>query len=152
MDDFTIPDDTACVRSLLILDADLRLLVTDNDTNGDERVNVYCQELPETLANAQARNAVVVQDATGGPGPQGYSHLREPYYNVYCLGETPEMAKLVYLRVHEILRQVRRQVVDTCLFHSFDQVNPPSAKRDAQTKWPYSLSVWKSLSSDVPAT
>ncbi len=144
IDDPTLPDDTAAMRSLLLLDADLRVLVNDR---------VFCQELPPNMQmdDAVSQNAVLVQDTTGAPGIQGYVRLREPYYNVFCLGETPELAKHIYLRVHQILKQARRQVLNECLIHSYDEVNPPRAQRDPATKWPYNLSVWKSLSSDQQA-
>ena len=120
-----------------MLDADLCALVGDN---------VFCQELPPAMASAEPLNAIVIQDTTGSQNFGGYSNLREPSYNVFCMGETPELAKAIYLRVYEILRQVRRQVVNECLIHWYDQTSSPRAMHDVQTKWPYILSVWKSLS------
>ncbi len=144
IDDPTLPDDIAAMRSLLMLDSDLTALVGER---------VYAYELPTKMQMAEAlsQNAVLVQDTTGAPGIQGFVRLREPYYNVFCLGETPELAKHIYLRVHQVLKQARRQVIDECLIHSYDEVNPPRSQRDPATKWPYILSVWKSLSSDQQA-
>jgi hypothetical protein len=81
----------------------------------------------------------------------GYTKLHEPSYDVFCMGDTPEKAHQVYLRVYQILKQARRQVVGECLIHSYDQIGAPRAMRDPQTKWPYNLSIWKALASDQQA-
>lgn len=152
MEPLLSPDATAATRSLLMMDADLRYLITDKDADGNDRVNVYCQELPPEMASAKARACVLVQDEQGPPGMGGYAEISEPSYNVYCMGETPEQAKHVYLRVRQALKQARRQVVDGCLLHSFEIVGSPRAGRDPGTQWPFILSTWKSLTSDKQAT
>lgn len=148
---FIFPDPLAATRALLMIDADLRLAITDKDAEGADRVNVYAEELPEAMASAKARACVLIQSEQGPAGPGGYAELHEPSYNLYTMGQTPKEAMQVYLLARAALRNARRQVVNGCLIHSYDLIGSPRAGRDPGTQWPFVLSTWKSLTSDKQA-
>lgn len=149
---FLLPDPLAATRALLMMDADLRLAITDKDAAGADRVNVYAEELPIEMASAKPRACVLIQSEQGPAGIGGYAELHEPSYNLYTMGQTPKEAMQIYLLAKRALKHARRQVVNGCLIHSYDLVGAPRAGRDPGTQWPFVLSTWKSLTSDKQAT
>jgi hypothetical protein len=136
-------DLTAAVRSLLLTDADIKVLVEDR---------VFCAEVSPEQASAQATEIILIRDMESGADLGGFVEAQHPGIGIFCTGETPETAKILYLAVLKALKYFERRAVEETLIHSFSQQGSPRSGRDPDTQWPYVYSLWTALVSEKQAT
>lgn len=92
------------------------------------------------------RKAIVVQPSGGGVfevGSTDYVPHSDQRIDVFCYGETPYEAQKVRREVFDVLKNVRRQVINGVLVHWFQRSGGVLALRDPDTDWPVAFESWQ---------
>lgn len=136
-----IPDHIEALVTYLKLDADVTSVAT---------ARIFGGELPEGETPFMPRSAVVLLHAGGlgaiGSGVQRYGDVR---VDVRTYGATPKLASDVWRAVHPALKNLLREVHAETLLHWAKPSGGPISLRDPDTHWPYVLSSWQVLRSEV---
>ena len=138
----TTVDVVASILVLLKRDADLMEL-----TKG----RIYGCEMPKEEIGHQPRCAVVIRRSPGLGSFGGFLELEKASMNMFTYGESHARAEAVRREVSRVLKQATRQVINEVLLHSFSPVGSPSASRDPDTDWPYTLSQWNFMAAEINA-
>lgn len=134
-----IQDPTAAIRAILYRHPDVRALVGEN---------VFAQQLPPLLANADPIECILVEDVVGVGEFPGHVELQRAAFDLSCYAKTHEEAKRIYRTAREILKYFLRESVDGTLVHSFEQINSPHTFSEPNTQWPVTFSSWTALVSE----
>ena len=141
----TIPDHIAALRAYLLSAAN-----ADAGTEG----RIYGAEVPQSEHANMPRRAILLRDAGGYvlPGSQVDIEIGDPRVDILCYGATPFEAKAVWRAVHPHMRRLNREVWSQTLLHWARQGGGPNGGIDADTKWPFILSSYQVLASEVVVT
>ena len=100
---------------------------------------VFGVELPQAEAASMPRKAIVIQPSGGGAFPVGsrdfveHSTMR---FDVFCYGETAFEAEKVRREVYDVLKQLKRTIINSVLVHWINPAGGLFALRDSDTDWP----------------
>lgn len=125
-----IQDPTKAVVDILKANSAITTLVS---------TRVFGIELPQAEAASMPRKAIVIQPSGGGAFPVGsndfveHSTLR---FDAFCYGETSFEAEKVRREVYDVLKQLRRTVINTVLVHWINPAGGLLSLRDSATDWP----------------
>lgn len=125
-----IANPTKAVIDILKADSSITALVS---------TRVFGIELPQDEAKNMPRKAIVIQPSGGGTFPVGsndfveHSTLR---FDAFCYGETPFEAEKVRREVYDVLKQLKRTVINTVLIHWINSAGGLISLRDPETHWP----------------
>lgn len=124
-----IADPTKAVIDILKANANITTLVG---------TRVFGVELPQVEAKNMPRKAIVIQPSGGGTFPVGsndfveHSTLR---FDAFCYGETSFEAERVRREVYDVLKQLKRTVINTVLIHWINPAGGLISLRDPDTDW-----------------
>ena len=134
-----IPDPTAAVVAYLLGRTDVANLVG---------VRVYGVEIPgEEIVNMPQK--LVAIKPTGGGVHRGYAHYSVGRFDVLSYGETPFEAQRVELVVRDTLKNMPRATANHTVLEWASVEGGPLALRDPDAHWPFVLTVYNVMSSDV---
>jgi len=110
---------------------------------------VWRPELPN--ADGMPQPTVVVRRSGGGVlvGAGSYLSVHDERIDINAYGSTPGEAAKVSSAVFAALKSLRRQVSDETLVHWAIPEMAPMSLRDPDTEWPYEVSSWQVLISEV---
>lgn len=138
-----VPDPILAVMALLAADTDVAALVSGR---------VYGMELPEADDVSMPRYALVVTLAGGNLLTGGtWSEYGDPRFDVFAYGATRLEANQLYRAAHVALKAMTRVKHASVLLHWARPAGGPIPLRDPDTTWPYVLSTWQVLLSEVAA-
>jgi hypothetical protein len=157
------PDRIVAIMTVLGADPDVAALVQGR---------VYRNRIPDFQIGKMPRNLLIVRPNGGGGGyGGGYMQLSDQRVEVLAFGHSEESTYAIYLAVHALLSQLTRRTVGDCVLHCCNKVGGPislfdpglmlpepprldvaiSARgADPTTYWPYTLSAWQVVASEIP--
>ena len=98
----TVPDPVGTLRSILGLEASITALVP--------AARIYAAELPASVAASLPGEAAIVLAHAGGFPTDGYARIDRPRIDVKVYAPTPQLAQLISLTVHAVLKQIDQRV------------------------------------------
>lgn len=125
-----IQDGLKAIIDILKADAGITTLVG---------TRVFGVELPQAEAASMPRKAIVVKPSGGGTFPVGsrdYVEHSAMRIDVFSYGETPFEAGRVRREVYDVLKQLRRTVINSTLVHWVNSAGGLIHLRDVDTDWP----------------
>jgi len=125
-----IQDSIKAIIDILKADAGITTLVG---------TRVFGLELPQAEAANMPRKAIVIQPSGGagfGVGERDYIEHSAPRIDVFSYGETPFEAGRVRREVYDVLKQLKRTVINSTLVHWANPAGGPLPLRDPDTDWP----------------
>lgn len=123
---------------------------------GDSRVDalvsgrVFGGELPAQQVAAMPQPAIVIR-GSGGVAALGGGDLPivPQRLDLYAYGAEPYDARMLYATAHLALKAVHQRVVNGTRLYWCQPAGGPLDLRDPDREWPYTLSAWQILVSDV---
>lgn len=137
-----MPDPVKALMAFLAADTDIAALVSGR---------VFGGELPETEIADMPRSCIVITHAGGGSIGAGWVNYTDLRFDVFAYGATRLEAARLWRAVHRALKLFHREVWETVLLHWARQAGGPTPLRDPDTTFPYVLSTWQVLLSEVAA-
>lgn len=111
---------------------------------------IFGLELPKSEASSMPRKALVIK-MSGGPGREDYIEIGTVRYDFLHYGKTPFEARKLWRTVHPVMKQISRQLNSSVLIHSAIGSGGPISLRDGDTDWPFILSSWLVVASELTA-
>jgi len=118
---------------------------------GEEGFRIFGQEIPLKTSEGVIPPTVCVRHGEGQGDFGGYVPLEKLGFIVACTAESAARADELRRAVANCLKNYRRHVIQNVLIHSYSQVGSPRYTRDPDTEWPYALTTWKCVASEVDA-
>lgn len=134
------PDPLIAVIAYLKGDADVTAITGDD---------VYGNRLPEALDPVMPRFALLVTHAGGGALGTGWQDWTDLRFDLTAYGPTEYEANRLWRAAHRCMKQLAHAVSGGVLLHWARQAGGPNALRDPDTTWPYTVSSWQVLLSEV---
>lgn len=126
-------------------------LTDDSDVVSLAGTRIY-GEMPESDAALMPRPSLVIRHAGSsnsfGNGWCEYGDLR---FDVVAYGDTTYTAGALWRAVHRCLKGMAREVREGTLLHWARPAGGPTSLYDPDTQWPFVLSTWQVLLSEVQA-
>jgi len=107
-------------------------------------------ELP-TSVDVQMPAKMVVVKPHGGPEDPAPLQINYTRIQVQCFAETAHLAYVVDWTVFLVLKDLAHVVRAGTYIHNCIRMSGPTPFRDPELQWPYSLSTWRLMASDLAA-
>ena len=127
-------------------------LQADTTVGSVMATRVFGAELPPGEVSSMPRECAVIK-ASGGPGSDmNYMKTNRNRYELRAYGRTPLLAWDAHLAVHDALKQMVPNVINSTKLNNAIQVQGPMQLRDPDTNWPFVLSSYSISASEVTVT
>jgi len=111
---------------------------------------VFGAELPAAENTAMPQQCVVIKPSGGAQQlGGGYQQFSDQRVDVFCYGETPHAAYTLHTAVRLALKQLQRTSQGKTLLHWCRTAGGPLNLRDPKTEWPYTISSFQVLASEI---
>jgi hypothetical protein len=116
----------------------------------DAPYGVFLLELDESMDTVMPIECVVLR-ASGGPPTYGSGtlELNDQRLGIFCYGATPHLAYNLYGAVYNALKNLTPSIHKSTYVHWAKPEVKGTNLRDPNLQWPYVLSSWQVLASDL---
>lgn len=112
---------------------------------------VFGDEMPRAETASMPRKSIVIKSSGGGvfsTGSADYIEHSDMRFDAFCYGETPFQSNRVRREVYDVLKQLKRQVINGILVHWVNPAGGLLTLRDPDTQWPVAFNSFQGFFSE----